>query len=149
MAEQNRISTDELMRLLLADQSLDHFLQRDASAFLTPTFGAYLSGWCREHGTVPAQLIKSANLEASFGHQLFSGRRNPSRDTVLQLAIAMKAGIGQTQEMLKIARKSMLYPRIKRDAAILYCLHHHLKLIDVEIILQDLELPLLGGGKHE
>ena len=149
MAEQNKISTDALMRLLLADQSLDHFLKHDASAFLTPSFSAYLTAWCRDHDMVPAQLIKSANLEASFGHQLFSGRRNPSRDTVLQLAFAMGAGIVQTQEMLKITRKSMLYPRIKRDAAILYCLHHHLSLIETDIILQDLELPLLGGRNND
>ena len=57
----------------------------------------------------------------------------------------MEADLTQAQEMLRIARRSLLYPRIKRDAVIIYCLHNHLSLMDTQIILQDLELPLLGG----
>ena len=47
--------------------------------------------------------------------------------------------------MLKIARKSPLYPRIKRDTVIIYCLHNHISLVETEIILEDLTLPILGG----
>ena len=55
------------------------------------------------------------------------------------------ADLPQAQEMLKIARKSILYPRVKRDAVIIYCLHNSISLTDTEIILYDLGLPLLGG----
>ena len=54
----------------------------------------------------------------------------------------------QTQEMLKIAQRSMLYPRIKRDTVIIYCLHNHISLENTQIILQDLGLPLLGGRER-
>ena len=94
---------------------------------------------------MPEQLIRRANLEKSYGHQLFSGKRKPSRDTVLQLAFAMGADVASAQEMLKVARKSLLYPRIKRDTVIIYCLHNRVSLVDTEIILQDLGLPILGG----
>ena len=57
----------------------------------------------------------------------------------------MRADVAQTQEMLKIARKSVLYPRIKRDTVIIYCLHNHVSLVDTELILEDLNLPILGG----
>ena len=76
---------------------------------------------------------------------MFTGKRNPSRDTVIKLAFAMRADVAQTQEMLKIARKSVLYPRIKRDTVIIYCLHNHISLVDTELILEDLDLPNLGG----
>ena len=145
MPENKRINTDELLALLFKENNLAHFLQRNESAYLTTSFGEYLSTWCRRHTEVPEQVIKRANLEKSYGHQLFSGKRNPSRDTVLQLAFAMDADLPQAQEMLRIARRSPLYPRIKRDAAIIYCLHNHISLLDTQIILQDLELPLLGG----
>lgn len=145
MGEERRISTDELLALLFKERSLEQFLQRNESAYLSMTFADYLSAWCRKHQTVPEQLIRQANLEKSFGHQLFSGKRNPSRDTVLQLAFAMQADVAQAQEMLKIAGKSTLYPRIKRDTVIIYCLHNRIPLVDAEIILEDLGLPLLGG----
>ena len=51
----------------------------------------------------------------------------------------------EAQEMLKITRKSLLYPRIKRDTVIIYCLHNHVSLVDTESILADLNLPVLGG----
>ena len=145
MPDKNRISTDELMALLFKERNLEQFLQRNESAYLMASFGEYLNAWCRKHLEVPEQVIRRANLEKSYGHQLFNNKRNPSRDTVLQLAFAMGADLAQAQEMLRIARRSLLYPRIKRDAAIIYCLHNHISLLDTQIILQDLELPLLGG----
>ena len=145
MADEKQVSTDELLKLLFKERSLEQFLLRNESAYLNADFSNYLSNWCKSHQEIPEQLIRRANLEKSFGHQLFSGKRKPSRDTVIQLAFAMQASVAQAQEMLKVARKSVLYPRIKRDTVIIYCLHNHISLVDTQIILQDLELPLLGG----
>ena len=145
MPDPDRITTDELLALLFKERNLEQFLQRNESAYLTASFSDYLNAWCKKHVEVPEQVIRRANLEKSYGHQLFSGKRNPSRDTVLQLAFAMDADLPQAQEMLRSARRSPLYPRIKRDAVLIYCLHNHISLVDAQIILQDLELPLLGG----
>ena len=145
MADAQQISTDELLRLRCKERRLENILQRTESAYLHITFADYLSDWCRDHQEVPEQIIRRANLEKSYGHQLFSGKRKPSRDTVIQLAFALHANVAEAQEMLKITRKSLLYPRIKRDTVIIYCLHNHVSLVDTEIILHDLGLPILGG----
>ncbi len=145
MAEEKKISTDELLKLLFKERNLERFLQRNESVYLNTSFSDYISSWCKTHQEVPEHLIRRANLEKSFGHQLFTGKRKPSRDTVIQMAFAMGADVPQTQEMLKIARKSLLYPRIKRDTVVIYCLHNHISLLDAEIILADLNLPILGG----
>ena len=145
MGEEDRVNTEELLKMLLQERSLEQFLQRNTSAYLNTNFADYLTGWCKSHQEVPEQLIRRANLDKSFGHQLFSGKRKPSRDTVIQMAFAMNADVSQTQEMLKIARKSLLYPRIKRDIVIIYCLHNHIRLLDAEIILEETGLPPLGG----
>lgn len=149
MVEIRKFDTDELLVLLFKERSLEHFLQRDDTTFLLPSFSEYMTEWCRKNNAVPEQIILRANLDKSFGHQLFSGKRNPSRDTVLQLAFAINADVPQAQKMLKIAQKSILYPRIKRDTVIIYCLHNSISLNDTEIILFDLGLPLLGGKKNE
>ena len=145
MDNQKRISTDELLALLFKERNLEQFLKRNESEYLMASFSDYLNNWCKKHLEIPEQVIRRSNLEKSYGHQLFSGKRNPSRDTVLQLAFGMHADLAEAQEMLRIARRSMLYPRIKRDTVIIYCLHNRLSLVDTQIILQDLELPLLGG----
>ena len=145
MDDGKKIGTEELLKLLFKERNLEQFLQRHESDCLHESVSEYLTRWCKNHGEVPEHVIRAANLEKSFGHQLFSGRRKPSRDTVIQLAFAMKADVAQAQEMLKIARKSALYPRVPRDTVILYCLHNQVSLVDASIILADLGLPALGG----
>ena len=62
---------------------------------------------------------------SSYGHRLFSGERNPSRDTALRLAFALEQDFDGVQQLLKFARAAVLHPRVKRDAVIAYCLHNH------------------------
>ena len=38
MADSSRISTDELLALLFKERNLEHFLQRNESAYLTTSF---------------------------------------------------------------------------------------------------------------
>ena len=65
MPDDNRISTDELLALLFKERDLEHFLQRNESAYLTASFSEYLIAWCRQHLDVPEQVIRRANLEKS------------------------------------------------------------------------------------
>ena len=143
--DQHGLSTEELLRLLFKSPSLPVFLEEKEEDLSLPAFHEHITALCSERGEVPEHIIRRAGLARSYGHQLFSGKRKPSRDTVIQLAFAMDADVPQAQEMLKIARKSPLYPRIKRDTVIIYCLHNHISLVETGIILTDLKLPALGG----
>lgn len=138
------ISTTLLCENLFQADSLEQFLLTNTDKLQIPPFDVYITELCRKRGEVPERVINRANIESSFGHQIFSGRRKPSRDTVLQLAFGLEADVELTQRLLKYAQKSQLYPRVKRDAAILYCLHHHFSLLSTQTVLHDLELPLIG-----
>ena len=144
----DKLSTEELLALLFKTSSLTQFLDGNASELSLPPFHAYITSLCAAREEVPEHVIQRAGLEKSFGHQLFSGRRTPSRDTVLQLAFGFSLTIAETQELLKVAGKSPLYPRVKRDSAIIYCLYHAVSLVDAQIILSDLDLPALGEGRR-
>ncbi|MDO5112105.1 MAG: hypothetical protein Q4E65_07355 [Clostridia bacterium] len=139
------IDTAALCNNLFKADNLKQFLQKNTDALHVPRFHEYIAKLCRERGEVPERVIKRANMESSFGHQIFSGRRNPSRDTVIQLAFGFEADVELAQTLLKYAARSPLYPRVKRDAAILYCLHNHIALVEAQEILHDLDLPLMGG----
>ena len=145
--DKKRLSTEELFALLFKTPSLPLFLEGKGSDIMLPDFHEYISSLCAEQSEVPEHIIQRAGLEKSFGHQLFSGRRTPSRDTVLQLAFGFSLSVTGTQELLKVARKSPLYPRVKRDSAIIYCLYHGKSFDDTQSILYDLDLPILGGGR--
>jgi hypothetical protein len=75
--------------------------------------------------------------------------RNPSRDTVLQLAFGFEMDTDETQQLLKIAGVTALHPRVKRDAVIAYCLHNRKSVMEVQRLLFDNNLPLMGGKRNE
>ncbi len=143
-----KLSTEELLKLLFMESSLDQLLARGSTSFGFPGFADYITALCRQKEEAAERVIRRADIEKSFGHQLFSGRRSPSRDTVLQLAFGFEMDYEAAQELLKIARKSLLHPRVKRDMVIVFCLQHHLSIVDCQIYLEKYGLPLLGEGNR-
>lgn len=144
----DEIKTDELLRLLFMESSLEHLMTKDASGLSFPRFSDYITALCRQRDEVPERVINRANIEKSYGHQLFNGRRNPSRDTVLLLAFGFEMDYEAAQELLKIARKSLLHPKVKRDMVLVFCLQHHYSVVDCQLALQEYHLPLLGEGNR-
>ena len=148
MSEEQKISTDELLHLLFMESSLEHLMTRNASSQSLPEFPEYIAMLCKNRGEPPERVINRANIEKSYGHQLFSGRRSPSRDTVLQLAFGFELDYEASQTLLKIARKSLLHPKVKRDMVLVFCLHHHYTVVECQMALQQYGLPLLGEGNR-
>lgn len=139
------MDTTALFDNLFRSNSLEAFMQNNADEFCIPPFHEYITQLCKKRGEVPERVISRGNIESSFGHQIFNGRRNPSRDTVIQLAFGLEADVALTQTLLKYAARNPLYPKVKRDAAILYCLHNRRSLLETQTILHNLNLPLIGG----
>ena len=139
------ISTLELWARLFQAPSIDRFLVENDDALDMPAFSTYITDLCASRGEKPEQVIKRSGIERSFGHRLFTGARNPSRDTVLQLAFGFELSTDQTQQLLKIARATLLHPKVKRDAVIAYCLHNKKPLIEAQQVLHEMDLPLMGN----
>lgn len=141
--------TSTLLRRLFKAPALEKFIESNTAEMALPQFHTYISELCRAAGQVPEQVIRKAAIDRTYGHQLFNGTRKPSRDKVIQLAFGFGLDVDGTQELLKLAQKNALYPRIKRDAAILYCLNKRLDIQETQSVLQALEQTLLGGEeKH-
>ena len=140
-------TTHELWARLFHAPSIDRFFNGTEDVDELPSFPDYISALCQARGEKPERIIKRSGLDRSFGHRLFAGTRNPSRDTVLQLAFGFELSAEDTQQLLKVARATALHPKVKRDAVIAFCLHNRKSLMDAQQILFDHELPLLGGAR--
>lgn len=147
MAQQNvkKTRTSTLLQKLFKTSNLKGFIERNAKDMEIPLFHIYISELCQTMGEVPERVIMMASIERTYGHQLFNGTRKPSRDKVIQLAFGFGLDVDGTQNLLKIAQKSVLYPKIKRDAAILYCISHNIGIVETQSMLNDMGLTLLGG----
>ena len=114
--------TDELLR--------EHLDAPDPGAFakkhrLTErTLSEYLQYLLVEHGLKRADVIREANLNSTFGYQIFTGQRQASRNKVLQLAFAMHLSLLETNRLLQAAKVNELYCKNRRDAIMIFCLDH-------------------------
>ena len=143
MAKRENNTTDDLMNKLEEAASLERFLREDVHVL--PPFDLYVEQLCLDRGEKREHVIKRAAIDRTYGHQLFNGTRKPSRDKVIQLAFGFGLDVEETQQLLRAAQKSPLYPRIKRDAAIIYCIIHGLQVADAQQMLSGFNLPVLGS----
>jgi len=141
---EEKISTSTLLSRLFKTRHLGRFMEYYGSQMDGQPFSAHLGRLCEQRGLLPAHVIQRSGIERTFGHQIFNGRRAPSRDKVIQLAFGFGMDYDEAQTLLKIARKSALYPKIRRDAVIIYALDRDLSVIDLQDTLSELSLPVLG-----
>lgn len=143
-----KVNTNTLMKRLFKAADLDTYLDGNESQLHVPTFGALLEEYCARRRMLPAQVIELSQIERTYGYQLFNGTRRPSRDKVLQLAFGLGLSVEETQQLLRSAGMSPLYPRLKRDAVILYGLRKGCSILTVQESLTQYGLTMLGGQKH-
>lgn len=140
-------STDTLLDGIFKASALDDFVKKHEDALQIPTLPEYLNALCREKRMIRAEVVRRAGIDRSFGFQIFQGIKNPSRDKIIQLAVGFGLGYEEAQALIKTAQKPALYPRIKRDAAIIYCLNKHLSFTDTQAVLSGMDIAVLGKDR--
>ena len=124
-------STSQLNEELLQASSLSDYVNGNRAAFTEKDVAELLSALYEKKKLSKAALARKAGMSEVYLHQVFSGRRKPSRDRLLCLCIGLEASLEETQELLRQASFAQLYPRHKRDAIISYGLVQGLSLGDV------------------
>lgn len=142
-----KIKTSTFLRNLFKAPDLGKFIEKNSGEMKIPEFHVYITELCQSMKQVPEQIIGRSDIERTYGHQLFNGTRKPSRDKVIQLAFGFGLDVEETQALLRIAQKNELYPKMKRDAAILHCLNNKKTIFETQSVLQELGLTLLYGAK--
>ena len=144
-----RFSTDELTNGILRTRDFKRYLNNHADSLQEQTLQDHLERLLQEKGMKRADVIQRANLDRAFGYQIFDGRKSPSRDKVIQLAFGFGLNYEETCELLRVARKTALYARIKREAILIYAIGHNLSVMETQYMLMEAELPPLGQEKDK
>ena len=111
--------TDEMMKNLLKANNIEEYIKENQENFVNLTISQFLNEYLTAKELKKSAVIKDAEISEIFGFQVFSGTRNPSRNTLLSLCIAMKMPLEDVQTTLKIAQFAPLYPKTKRDSIII------------------------------
>lgn len=124
-------STDDLRQELMESPDLEQYLAENDAFFSSKDAAAMLNQLFKKCGLSKAALTKRSGMSDIYLHQIFSGRRNPSRSRLLCLCIGLGASLEETQELLKLCGLAQLYPKLRRDAIIIYGLTHRLSLFSI------------------
>lgn len=114
--------TEDLIDELQHAPSLDGYLASHEPG--DRTLADYLNGFLASKRLERASVVRMANLNETFGYQIFKGDRHPSRDKVLQIAFAMALDVRETNRALALADVGALTPKSRRDAIIIFCIDH-------------------------
>ena len=126
----NEKNTDTLQQELMSTNNLDRFLTENDASFRDVPLQEAIQRIFDEKGMSKAQLAKQSGISEVYLHQLFSGRRFPSRSRLLCLCFGLGATVDEAQSLLQQARHAPLYSRARRDAIIIFALSHHMTLFE-------------------
>lgn len=125
--------TEELLAELLA--APDPAVFTDAHDLAHRDLATYLNELLLAKGRRRVEVVRAAELNETFGYQIFKGQRGAGRDTVLRLAIALGCDLVETRRLLQAAGVNELYCKDRRDAIIIFCIDraYSLRRVDDEL----------------
>lgn len=124
-------NTDELRQELMDYSNLDEFLLENRNNFNSEEANFFLNSLFERTNISKATLAKQAGISEVYLHQIFSGKRNPSRNRIICLCYGLGTTIDETQELLKLFGAAQLYPKNCRDAIIAYGIIHKTDLFEI------------------
>lgn len=135
-------TTSKLFRRLRSRESGEALLNRAQAA---PTCARVLREFLEQAGMSAPEWIAGADISKSYGYQVLRGERIPGRDILLRTALTLQLSLKETQRLLAVGSCGALYPKVRRDAAVIFALNQKLTLWETEELLSSLPERSLFG----
>ncbi|MBP3352249.1 MAG: XRE family transcriptional regulator [Lachnospiraceae bacterium] len=139
-------TTEELMNEIQNSPNASLYFSENEDEMSDMSLSLYLQTLLEKYHLKRANLFRKAGLVGSnYGYEIFHGTKNtPSRDILIMICLAFPLTIEETQHVLRCGKLSILYPRDKRDAYVLYALTHKLELDTLNDLLTQNGLPIFN-----
>lgn len=137
-------NTEILNHHINQSSNIKEFLNENQKALKPILFHHFLHQLIEEKGIKNNAFFKQSNLSESYGYQLLNGNRKPSRDKVLQACIGLTTTVNNANQLLKLAEKSELYVRNKRDAILIFSLNNQMAILEVNALLYEEDCKTLS-----
>lgn len=128
--------TTELLHQIRSHRDPDFVTCADYNC---PSIHYYLSDLLRLNSFSNIAYFRELNIDKSYGYQILNGKRQPTREMLLQTAILFHLDYAKTQRLLKIGKREVLYPRVRKDALTVFALENNLSLQEYQVLLESYE----------
>lgn len=133
--------TQKLLEILTSGISIETYYRTYEQELQQISISDWLENLLEKKKLKKASVIKSAELDRTYGYQLFNGTRKPSRDSLICLGMGMMLSLDELQILLKVARFAPLYAKDQRDSAIIFFVSKKKKVCDLDAFLLEQNLP--------
>lgn len=137
-----KAKTEDLLEMLEKGNTMDEYFSNNIDEIYPDSIPDILAYFLKIKEMKKSDAIKNSGIEKSYGYQIFSGIKTPSRDKAIMLCFGLKLTIDEAQSFLKKCKYSELYARDRRDATVIFHISHNLSMIDLNEALYDYNLPL-------
>lgn len=107
------------------------------------TFSQYLNHILEIKHVTKAQVLSKTTIQRNYGYQIFDGSKVPNKDKVIQLSLRLDLDLRMTNNLLSLSNNGMLYPKVKRDALLIYCIENKKSVYETNECLMEYKLELL------
>lgn len=135
-------TTSKLFRRLRNRESGESLLNQAQAA---PICARVLREILEQAGMTASEWIAGADISKSYGYQVLRGERIPGRDILLRTALTLQLSLKETQRLLAVGGCGALYPKVRRDAAVIFALNQKMTLLETEDLLSSLPERSLFG----
>ncbi|CAM3586023.1 hypothetical protein ERUR111494_01470 [Erysipelothrix urinaevulpis] len=90
-----------------------------------------------------ADVIQQTTIDRTYAYQIFDGSKKPGRDKVIQLCLVAKCNVENTNRILTLSGNAPLYPKVKRDLYIIFCINNHYCVSETNYLLYQEEYGTL------
>ena len=128
-------TTSKLFHKLRSRESGKAVLEQEQTE---PACAQVLQNLLEQAGLSAPGWIAAADISKSYAYQILRGERIPGRDILLRTALVLRLSLKEVQRLLAVSGCGALYPKIRRDAAVIFALNQHMTLLETEDLLVSL-----------
>lgn len=129
-------TTTELLRELKRQScSLPDYLSNHKDTFVVEDIKDFWEELITKKNYSKSNIINKSDFSYCYFYDVINGRKMPTKDKVVRLALAMKMSVDECQQALKISGRSALYPKVRRDSVLIYAIEKHLTIAQCDDLL--------------
>lgn len=123
MSKRDRITTSQmLLRIRQSGDFMEAVTVHDGQE--QPTFCNYLYELMEKRRLSARDMIDRTGIHRSYFYAVLAGQKIPSKNVTLRISLTMGCSLAETNQLLRLAGLSSLYPRLRADTVLIYAVEH-------------------------
>lgn len=131
-------NTDQLLQEIKRSNEIKSFLKENDEYINNYSLTEYIDKLIKDKNLSKKEVIKSSQLDYTYGYQIVNGTRKPSKNKLIQLCFGLKASSDEANRILVLGSAGGLYSKNRRDCIIIFALDKGMTLLQTNEMLFEL-----------